>query len=204
MNDLDISLFHKINVFAGKSGLLDFLGIFLAKYGVYFLALFLMFKWFQKRREDAYREVLLLTILVFCFSEVIGKLAGSLYSRLQPFAVLPEANQLIEKSVGNSFPSDHTILVFSFLLPLFLYTSDKWRSLYLITAVSIALARIFVGVHYPSDILASFVISASVTVICSALSRKTGLLSSLLKMVKQAENLLLKKISAKGQHSKQE
>ncbi|MER3122346.1 phosphatase PAP2 family protein [Bacillus altitudinis] len=51
--------------------------------------------------------------LTFILAKVLGKVAGIFYSNQQPFAELNQVNLLIEKEVNNSFPSDHTIFIFS-------------------------------------------------------------------------------------------
>ena len=86
---------------------------------------------------------------------------GQLYYHVQPFVTL-EANQLIEKEVNNSFPSDHTMVMFSFLFVLFLASKSQTRGLYLVWAAVASLARIFVGVHYPSDVLVAAVTASFV------------------------------------------
>ena len=61
-------------------------------------------------------------------------------------------NKLIEKEVGNSFPSDHTIVFFSVCISIALFRKRFWY-LWVALALILSISRIYVGVHYPVDIL---------------------------------------------------
>lgn len=193
MNALDISIFRFINDFAGRSRFLDAAGIFFAKYVVLFLALFLVFKWFQQRGEADYRGMLLLSIGTFLLAEALAKALGMLYSHPQPFAVLPAVRQLIAKEVGNSFPSDHTVLVFSFMTLLFIHTKTKSRYLYLLVALLVGLARIFVGVHYPSDVLAGALLSVFVGIVFYFGFHRSSRLHQVLQRISRLEAAIIDK-----------
>lgn len=164
---MDIYLFRLVNNLAGKSIILDQIGIFTAKYTVYILALIMIYLWLTKRNSFRYRQMLIISGLSCLFSELIGKLiAGNIYFHRQPFAVLNSVHQLIPKDIGNSFPSDHTIVFFSIMMIFFIYTKTKIRYIFPIIAVIVGLSRIFVGVHYPVDVF----VGASIGTIISIIS----------------------------------
>lgn len=191
MNSLDISIFRTINNLAAIKAL-DPIGIFFAKYSIYVLAIFLVFKWVQKRNDDQYRVNLLISILTAVSSELVGKLiAGKLYYHTQPFTVLNEVHQLIPKDVGNSYPSDHTIIFFSFMIILFLGTKTWSRYNYLLVAILVSLSRIFVGVHYPSDVLTGMLISILIGIIWYQLLAKDEFIHRLVEKYNQIEDKLL-------------
>jgi membrane-associated phospholipid phosphatase len=70
------------------------------------------------------------------------------------FSGPPEAN--LDRSGSSfdsqSFPSGHTIYQFSFFT-LIVLAYRRWGWLYLLVALLVALSRIFVGVHWPTDLL---------------------------------------------------
>lgn len=191
MNTIDSQVFRIINNSAGNYPFLDSFGAFVATYFPVLLALFLIIKWFQKRAEPSYRVVLLLSIVVFGISELAAKLVGQLYFHVQPFAALPEVHQLIEKEVGNSFPSDHTVLIFSFMIVLFLHTKTRSRYIYLLVAVLAGLSRIFVGVHYPSDVLAGAAIAIAVGSSCYYLLRDSAFLRKIVVGINRIEDKVM-------------
>lgn len=193
MNTIDIQGFRIINNSAGSWEILDSFGAFLATYFPVFLALFLMIKWFQKRADSSYRVTLLISIIAFILSELLAKLVGQLYSHVQPFAALPNVHQLIEKEAGNSFPSDHTVLIFSFMIVLFLHTKTASRYLYLLAAVLASVSRIFVGVHYPSDVLAGASIAVVTGSVCYYLLKDSVSLRKVAAYVDRVEGKILRR-----------
>ncbi len=72
---------------------------------------------------------------------VIGKIAGEFHLNYQPFAVLPDVNKLVNYTVDNSFPSDHTILFFSICFSFWL-VRKKTGWLWLILAFYVVISRI--------------------------------------------------------------
>ena len=59
---------------------------------------------------------------------------------------------LIARDMVGSFPSGHSAFYFALAFSLF-YFNKKWGWWFTVLAFFMGLARIFTGVHYPSDIL---------------------------------------------------
>ncbi len=60
----------------------------------------------------------------------------------------------------SSFPSDHTALVFALAMPLFVHHRRLGIAALLWSTVLVGLPRVYIGYHYPSDIIAGAVIGA--------------------------------------------
>jgi undecaprenyl-diphosphatase len=87
-------------------------------------------------------------------------------ARSRPCQVLEGVRVIVSCPHTFSLPSSHAVTSFAFATPLFLLTrpfaSAGWRLYPLLLAALIALSRPYLGVHYPSDILAGAVIGAGV------------------------------------------
>ena len=80
-----------------------------------------------------------------------------LFSRIRPCNVLLDARILVPTSTSYSFPSSHATNIFAAATIL----SNKYRSFrfyFFSVALVVGISRIYVGVHYPFDVLAGTVV----------------------------------------------
>lgn len=68
----------------------------------------------------------------------------------------PDVMQLVQET-SYSFPSSHATVVFS-LLPILCIKFKKLMPLWITFGILIILTRLYVGVHYPSDIIAGSIL----------------------------------------------
>jgi len=76
-----------------------------------------------------------------------------LYPRQRPYLTLHETKVLQNPLRDHSFPSGHTTAIFSVIIP-FLLTLPILSFYLLPLAISVAVSRIYLGLHYPTDVLA--------------------------------------------------
>ncbi len=153
---LDLSIFNSIHGLAGLSGVFDFFGVFLAYYLPYILGFALLI--FILNRKGIKNKLLTFFYLVFTglvSRYVLTSIVRFILPRERPFDAL-NFTPLIPES-GSSFPSGHAAFFFAIALVLLLI-DKKWGMWFLISSIFIGVARIFVGVHWPSDILGGFVV----------------------------------------------
>ncbi|OGM89643.1 hypothetical protein A3J77_01620 [Candidatus Wolfebacteria bacterium RBG_13_41_7] len=155
---MDVLIFQFINNFSLKFWPLDWLGIFFADYAPYFLvllAIYFLFK--EKSRVRRVYFFSLASLSVILSRGIITELIRFFYNRQRPFEVLP-IQTLIGQDPGGSLPSGHAAAFFALFLTLYYFAKKNnwnlkppWWSLGIISAMGIA--RIFIGVHWLTDIL---------------------------------------------------
>ena len=84
-------------------------------------------------------------------------------ARVRPYELIPGLECLVGIQKDFSFPSGHTTNSFACAWVLFWRAPRKWGVPALVMAVLISLSRLYVGVHYPTDVIGGLVIG-----ICSA------------------------------------
>jgi len=154
---MDYNLFLLVNNLVGKWVCLDSLAIFFAKYFIYYLvagAIILFFLIKDKKEKIKY---LILTLLSVILSRlIITEIIRFFWYRPRPF-VAYAVNSLIKHSASASFPSGHIAFLFALSMAI-LFFNKKFGIAFLIISLLVGLARVFVGVHYPLDILGGIVI----------------------------------------------
>ncbi|MDE2001577.1 MAG: phosphatase PAP2 family protein [Patescibacteria group bacterium] len=154
---MNTTLFNAIHGLAGKSQILDFLGVFSAEYLAYIVAVAALVAVLMafpdwKRRFYFYG---LLALALILSRGIITEAFRYFYYHPRPFDVF-HFTPLIPES-GNSFPSGHTTFFFA-LAGIMWAMNRKWGWWFLGAAALIGVARVFVGVHWPYDILGGAVI----------------------------------------------
>lgn len=193
MAEIDLLVLHLLNQFAHRSRLLDTLVVILVNAnllkGVVLMAI-LWGLWFQHaegatgdRPESGGRRA---RLIACCGVAILAVLIARLLAHILPYRerplhhigigyILPytmEPQSLIHWS---SFPSDHAVLFFALATGIY-KVSRRWGALALAHAVVlIALPRLYLGIHWFTDILAGAVLG----VVLALVSMRSQLMARL-------------------------
>ncbi len=154
-----------VNQFARHSRILDMIAVILSeapllKGGALVAAL--LWIWFRGGdRQKSDREIVVLTLILSTASVLLARgLALSVPFRERPLRV-PELHFQIPLTMNlqtlegwSSFPSDHAAFFFTAATCIFFVVRRLGTFAFLYTIFLVCLPRVYLGIHYPSDILA--------------------------------------------------
>ena len=83
--------------------------------------------------------------------------------RTRPYETVAAIIPLIPRPVDSSFPSGHTCASFAAAFIYFRMLPRSYGISALILAALIAFSRLYLGVHYPTDVLVGFLVAALVS-----------------------------------------
>ena len=156
MSSLNHVLFQFIYGLSHRNFLLDDLGIFCAQYLPYLLVLgFLILVFYEngwRRKWYLFSEA---AIAIILSRGLLTEIIRFFYNHPRPFAVLG-FTPLISES-GSSFPSGHAAWFFALAMVIF-FRNRKWGMWFFALSLVNGIARIYVGVHWPFDILGGAIV----------------------------------------------
>lgn len=145
LQQIDLSVLFFINHQLANP-VLDF--IFKAVHYLSYPILGLLIFYFILKKE---RFIATLLITVVIISTVTSALVKAAVPRERPYQVL-DVRQLVEEDDNRSFPSNHAQLSFA-LSAIVLYFYRRFGSILILLSLLMGASRIYLGVHYPSDVI---------------------------------------------------
>ena len=117
--------------------------------------LFVVLLCFKKTRRFAIFALASLAICLACNAFVIKPF----FSRIRPFIAIPGLDLLGPVPGGSSFPSSHTTAVFALAWMSLWCKQKKWTIPLFAYAIVVALSRLSLAVHYPTDVLGGILVA---------------------------------------------
>lgn len=105
-----------------------------------------------------------LALTILATDQLNSSLLKELFGRIRPCHVLEEVRLLVDCGGGKSMPSSHAANNFAAALVLSIFFRRE-TFLFFGIAIFMALSRVYVGVHYPGDILAGAIVGLVIAMI---------------------------------------
>lgn len=164
---MDIAVFSYLNTLASRAPALGRFAVAAGQDAIFLYALLLLGLWARPGRDMLRgRRVIVLAVVAAALSLGVNALLNAVVPRPRPFLVVP-ASVLVPRPHDASFPSDHAAVGAAVGTMLLLGGEAFWGGLADVGAVLIGVARVMIGVHYPTDILGGLAVGA----LCAAAVR---------------------------------
>jgi undecaprenyl-diphosphatase len=156
---LDTALFYAINT-GLTSSFLDALMPFITEKSNFLVVILAAVVFIIARGSR--KEVLGLAILVVAVltSDFLSNGFKNVFLRVRPCHALEGVNLLVGCGGSYSFPSGHATNIFTAMVFLS-WMYRKLAPLFILVAISVAYSRVYVGVHYPIDIIGGAVLGSA-------------------------------------------
>lgn len=156
LESLNFQVFQSLNAPTDVSTNMSHLAIFIANDTLYLLIIFLIMAWGIGHYQS--KALALKAVITTALALGIGYLISLGYPHPRPF-VIGMGHTLIQHAPTASFPSNH-MLIFSSIAFSYLFSQQlKLGFGLLLMAFLVAWSRIYVGVHFPLDMLGAFCVA---------------------------------------------
>ena len=169
--DLDTRFFYAINHFTRDTPWLRPIVLGYANYGVVLFAGLMLAAWWIARREanPARMTAALWTPLGVLAALAINQPVAAAVGKTRPCNALHDI-VVLHCNTDPGFPSDHAVMAGAATAGLWLVHRNL-GALAALAAVVMGFARVYVGAHYPLDVLAGYALGAAVGIAGYALTR---------------------------------
>jgi undecaprenyl-diphosphatase len=163
---MNYKVFKSINQLSGRCSPIDLLMVLISNKIRYVFIFVLIFMWF---RNDFYKKLSFNAVISAGITLFLSTLIKLFYFKPRPF-VKRRVGILIPSKMDSTFPSKHTLLAFAISTSIFLHERILGSIMWVLSVLT-GFSRIWVGHHYPSDIIGSAFIATMTSIILDKTSR---------------------------------
>ena len=158
---MDGSAFRWINRLADRTSWAHSLFKANAGYGIVLFAVLLLIAYVDGRQHADITAVAASVWAAALIALGVGQIIGGLVGRARPYETMANVHLLVDKTTDFSFPSDHATVAGAVAVGL-LFANRRWGIIASTLAILMAFTRVYVGAHYPSDVLAGLTLGGLV------------------------------------------
>src|SRR5579875_2722364 len=167
---MDTSVYHTLNNFAFDHPWVGDIAKFFAQDVVFILIGGLALLWLLRTSrgrllDDRSQVAIFAGALAVMLGLLIVQGIGHLWDRPRPFVALHHFHKLIPHPADASFPSDHVTGSAALAFALILFGRVRLGLATLVVALLIGVARVMVGIHWPTDILGAIGVGALAAIV---------------------------------------
>jgi undecaprenyl-diphosphatase len=171
LDSLNHSLFLALNAGEAPWSAVVFVAIVAAKALIFLVPLHLILIWVGGERTV--RFVALSALLALVIALAVNGLVGALAYSPRPF-VIGLGHTLIDHRPNSSFPSNHATVFFAYAASLAIYGRRTLAAWFAGIGLVVAWSRIYLGIHYPGDMLGAAMVSAVAAVLSASIMMRFG------------------------------
>lgn len=171
MNSLNHTLFLALNAGEAPWSAVVLFAVVAAKALIFLVPLHLILIWVGGER--AVRFVALSALLALGLALAVNGIVGAITYSPRPF-VIGLGHTLVEHRPNSSFPSNHATVFFAYAASLVIYGRRTLAGCFAAIGLVVAWSRIYLGIHYPGDMLGAAMVSVVAAVLSASVMMRLG------------------------------
>ena len=149
---MDVTITQMINNLSGQNIVADEVFVLITKYGVPLMVFAVVVQWWGKRPREKLRQTTIIAGVTSLLGLLIAQIILLFVHRVRPYDA-GVSHLIVERTADWSFPSDHAIASTSVAFVFLLNGFGKHALAFFLAAALVCFSRIYVGMHYGTDIL---------------------------------------------------